>query len=681
VKKLLLSRAALTLLAPGFVLCLVLLGSFPGGGATDAFAKSKKSAEIQVGFVTNLTGTSPFNFQNVFLNVVAVRLNPKPNPNKPNQKPPTEGDKSWVTIPVPSGIGTSASSRPGDLQIDMLAGQSQAQLFNTFGTKVNTYQTIEVILDAVNPGMIVPVCPGAGAFEGCIAYPLALSNPGQSLTFTASVPTVKSQTTQLLIQLTLDIVTQPTVSGGFYTVNVIPSAAAPATYFANLTGTVGGTTGSNTPKKVRKMTVSAELLGTGTVIATSLVNSANGNYSLSLPAASDALGTAYDLFASGGAGTYEAERVPAVFPGANPQTGPDFPNVTTGQPLGTISGTVVDNCTGAKIVGATVQLLIPPDSNSGADCSATPGDCVTVATGNTDNTGHFPLPGTASTPAPFANVPLNNQYTMEVSAPGYDPQFVTAEATAASKGGKCGPTGSQTACSLSMTTAYLVGKVILGANPPSGSNTLIEVFAEDTGTNKLESALPMPLTIRGPSNSASFVLNVPSQAGNFDLFASAIDLYQGAADPYPGHTIGVISNVAPQQTCQPSIASPFTLSPMNCTGHGSITGAVTTPFDSGTSVLLEKPDPSNTSNLVQLMSTLVGPLPPAPSPGNAYSFCVPPEDSYLLQRLEQGAPVGGPTPVGAMPVPAATASPCPSTCSNGDNTCPGVCANAAQNPL
>ena len=53
---------------------------------------------------------------------------------------------------------------------------------------------------------------------------------------------------------------------------------------------------------------------------------------------------------------------------------------------------------------------------------------MSVATANTDNTGVFPMPGSATIPAAFANVPVlpkgSARYAMEVTAPGYDPLFV-----------------------------------------------------------------------------------------------------------------------------------------------------------------------------------------------------------------------------------------------------------------
>jgi len=115
--------------------------------------------------------------------------------------------------------------------------------------------------------------------------------------------------------------------------------------------------------------------------------------------------------------------------------------------------------------------------------------------------------------------------------------------------------------------------------------------------------------------------------------------------------------------------------------------------DTGTSVEVEKVDPSN-SMPVQILGTSPALFSSNPPMNNAYTLCVPP-DSYLLQRFELppstpgASPSSTPTPVGApqairVPAPASTSSPCPSTCSNSDLTgfpCPGICAAKNANPL
>jgi hypothetical protein len=103
---------------------------------------------------------------------------------------------------------------------------------------------------------------------------------------------------------------------------------------------------------------------------------------------------------------------------------------------------------------------------------------------------------------------------------------------------------------------------------------------------------------------------------------------------------------------------------MDCAGHGSITGSVVNPHSATTVELLK--------NNVALTSVAGGVPSPAPSPDNTYLFCAPP-DTYNVQRVEQGTPVGTPTAVGTMATPIATSTPCPSTCFTGANSCPGIC--------
>src|ERR1019366_718233 len=133
--------------------------------------------------------------------------------------------------------------------------------------------------------------------------------------------------------------------------------------------------------KVRKLAVTAEAIGTNTPIATAPVistgcpNQEKECYTLILPAAggpaAPGFGTLYDLAVAGGTDTYAAERLLPLYPRQTITVSPAF-QVTGSQTLGNIPGTISDNCVkNTAIVGATLQLLIPPDSNSTADCFPT----------------------------------------------------------------------------------------------------------------------------------------------------------------------------------------------------------------------------------------------------------------------------------------------------------------------
>jgi hypothetical protein len=701
VKKLALSWAALSLIPPLVILSFLMFGSVLHSYRRTSLAASSStpqpgptSANVQVGFVTTITGQPPSGLQNIFLNVTAVRLNPKPRPGAKNQGIPAEGDLNWRAIPVPAGVGIGINGKPGDLQIDMIAGQGRFQPFNTSRLRPDHYSSVEVVLDTKVPGSIVPVCSsGGGAIEGCVAYPMALQNPGNQISFVSSsqIVTAKNTLTQLPLQLNMQIISKPSGPGEPYVVSVTtaPAPGNASQFLAHVSGSVGPAASNATVKNtIRHLQVSAEVAGTNTIVGTSIVNLA-GQYSFFLPAAAD-LGTLYDFFVSGGQATYEAARgVPSsagglVFPGQSYTL--NFNNAIGNQNVGTIGGQITDICTNKPISGATLEILQPPDGSS-ADCATSPSQCVSVGFANTDNGGRYPLPGTFQQPAYFNNVPIGapTNYTVQISASGYDNTIVQAQASGATSGthsGVCdGSNVDAPSCDFALTTSYIAGSVALTGAPPPSDSTDVQVLAEQSGTNNLVAALAVPLLFQTGESTMNFSLNVPSKIASFDLFASAADLYLGEPNPYPGHTIITQSAVPAAPTaCATSTVAPFS-EPMDCTGHASIAGTAINP-DSGTTVELSK-------GAVQLMQAAVGPATPAPSVGNTYSFCAPPDPNYFLQRLEQGSPVGTSAVVGVMPtpmpvtaIPTATNSPCPTTCFNvGNATCPGLCGTTIQPPL
>ncbi|HEY6420063.1 MAG TPA: hypothetical protein VIX59_13755 [Candidatus Binataceae bacterium] len=642
--------------------------------ATPALAAK---GSVEVGFIA----VPPQGFQNALVNVISVRLNPKTTA--------VESDTRWVTIPVPSLVGTGSSGKPGDLQFDLNLIQSVPQLFNTATVKPNHYMLVEVILDNQRPGTLVPVCSSAGPLEGCVNYPMVLQSPGTPLTIAIPVPVTKNKLTQVIITLNVAITNggAPSVTGGAYTVTVTPTVAVQSNLLATVTGSTHGASGGKPKKNVLGLSVTAETMGTNTIIASAPVS--GGIYTLALPAAGD-IGTLYDVYVSGSGVSYMADRLPALLPGS--MTNVSF-DVAKQVKLGSIQGKIADACTGLPLQGATLQLLVPPAENSSADCTATDtaAQCVSVATATTDNNGNYPLPGTAVSPAQFNNVPIGPTFTMQISAPGYDTVLTPVTASGNTKqGGKCTAGNPTPDCDFALTTSYIVGTLNLNQNPPPGTNVMFQVFAENTGTNTIQSALPTPITIRPSTNTANFTLNVPTK-GTFDLFASAIDLFQGATDPYPGHTIVVKANVTPQKVCPaPTMPTETLVGTMDCVGHGSIAlGSVSNP-NSGTTVQLSK-------NGVDLMSAPVIPLPPAPSPNNTFSFCTPADD-YDVLRFQAAFPTPGVSPVEPLPPtavgtpqavtiiapdpePSAKPSPCPTTCSFTGGTCPGVCKNTVPDPL
>jgi hypothetical protein len=687
------------------VICVLIAGAVP--------ARAAAKARVVVGFV----GSPPPGFQNVLLNVQAVRINPKNNPS------PTGG--GWQRIPTPPGIG--GQSQNAELQIDLNATQNIPQLFNTVGVKPNTYRTAELLLDPNNPGVLIPNCPQSPPrLEGCINYPISL-NGGNLISVNDSgsnglVAPGKGQLGVLMLQLQVMVNQAPTTPGGPFSVTITLNTVPPNSVQGIVTGMVNVNhgTGGSSGIKVRALGVTAEAIGTNTAIATSGVKSggncpktAVGCFTLALPAAGginasvNGFGTLYDLAVAGGGDTYAAQRLPPLYPGQTLNA--DFTgttnSLTENQTLGNITGQVIDGCaTGGKtgVVGATLELLIPPANNSGANCMTNPEQCVTVATANTNNTGGFPLPGALLVPAEFNNVPVlpkSAPYVMKVTAPGYDDLLVLTKPSSQGKnsGGTCSTDLGKTftKCNLMMNRGTITGTIPI-TPPLPGQTTLVQVFAEDATTNNVKSALPMPVSISGSNpGTVNFTLNVPTAnpaqtSRTFDLFATTIDLYQGLTDPYQGHTVAVLSGVQIPNTTACTTAT-ATFPPdqiIDCIGHGSITGQVANA-NLGTSVVLSKQN-------VQLNSSIVENQAPLPNSSNNYSFCIP-ADTYDVQRFQlpepspNMTPLAMPTPLPDGPLTSVTIPPaplaggarptptpaikCPTTCSNPDGSCPGICNN------
>ena len=709
------------------VVCVLLAAAGP--------ARASKNAQVEIGFV-GVPPKSPTGipaFQNVLLNVQNVRINPNPNAGP--------GSAQWQNIPVPPGIGNASQS--SELQVDLNASQNVPLLFNTANVRSGTYKLAELRLDPNNPGTLIPNCPqstpiGHNSSDGCINYPIQLSS-GLIIDTSGSgilVTVGSGQIASLVLQVTMQIVQAPTTPGGAYTVNVT-IAPLPNSVLGTVTGSVKVTGSSNTTQsgvKLRKLAVTAEAIGSGIPIATARIK--NGNYTLLLPAASGAappgFGSLYDIAVAGGGDTYAAARLPPLYPNTS-QTA-NF-SIVTNKTIGNITGTVSDGCQAAKpIVGATLQLLIPPDNISNPPenfCLTAPDQCVVVAIANTDNSGNFPLPGMITTPAEFDNVPdrgTGNPYTLEVSAPGYQTQYLQAlpGVKGNKAGGTCAPIGSSTfaPCGITLQTAYLSGSIPI-VPPPPGQTTLVQVFAEDHDTNNVEGVLDMPISVTNNNPGlVSYTLNVPptppdtAPSDTFDLFATTIDLYQGSVDPYQGHNIVAISNVAAPGTACDTGSVPTPSDAIECVGHGSVIGSVANP-NLGTSVVLEKLDPDGPSgdNAVQITSSMVQNQQPNTSPSNNYAFCAP-ADTYQLEEYQLPTPepsvtpsaaptpspvagsitsvtippppvVGSPSPTPGTPSPTPTggttptATPsagitCPTTCSNPNGTCPGICNTVVQ---
>jgi len=674
-----------------------------GGGGPGTPSVAATPASVAVAFVAQPPAG---NFAQILLNISGVRINPIAGAGV--------SAPGWVNIAVPSAAGTGNGQNPGEVQIDLLHTQTAATFFNTGGAPPGTYQTVQVLVDDVNPGTIVPACASAGSGnEGCAAYPMKFAQIQQAVLLTLGTPMTltANQTAPLVVSLAVEIMSPPTSTGEPYLVNVIPSEVNAGTFLAQVTGNINNT-GISTSIRVQPQTVFAEFSGTNTIVETVPVK-AKGTYTLELPAAPE--GTSYDVYVAGGEGTYSALQGLIVKPGLG-ITGENMASVRT-KP-GTFTGVVADFCTGIGIPGAQVELLAPPATPSpsalptatpigSSFCFDHPNQCVVVASATADQAGNYPLPGNRKIPMGFDEVPSGQRdLALRVTASGYTSVISTGLANM-DQSASCSASTSTSQCSFSLMTGYITGQVNLTTDPPPGSAFFTQVLAENSGTNELVSALSLPLEFKNGQTSLPFTLNVPidPQVTSYDLFALAIDPFDRGPDPYSGHDIPVLSNIpAPGVCCPSGVAGPCTSSaptptpvataaflPMNCVGHGSIAGIVQNP-DSGTSVEVEKLAPNG--SLVQIVGTspaLFSSLPPS---NNSYTMCVPP-DTYQLQRFEVAAstPAATPSPTpaavgAAQPItvlaPASVSSPCPSSCSNSplaDFPCPGICGATNASPL
>jgi hypothetical protein len=703
------------LLAP----VLLILGLALSGGNQPATAAAPAAGKGTVAIAFEGTFANPQNlttFQRIALNVVSVRLNPSTDPDV------SEFDSRWVTIPVPAGVGrntgviqistgnnfggsTNTSSNNSvaigtansEIQIDLKAITGFAQIFNAANVNSQTYNQAELILDSATPGNIVPLCASAlPAGEGCIVYPAKLIQNATTPTPAPGTNTIRTTISGgLIIPKGTDVVTPlvlaidpgiqapPSASVGqailinpvIAAIPINPPSTTPPFLNPDL-GTVQGlitttASGGFSNSKSKVETITAEISGTNNIIeAVTLPSSCNGKktctFFLYLPAGPT--GTNYDLVASSKGTSYAVRSNVPVSVGVltNIST---TPMAIVTRPAVTLSGKVSDPCTGFPIQAATLNLLVP-DPLVVASCttaagSLPPAGCVMAATGSSDEAGKFPLPGNGFNEAPFTMVPLpatKTSYELTTTAAGYDRTIFEVEPSGSAL--KCDIQNAKTtACNFTMSRGTLSGTVSLSS---AGTTPLsVLVFAEDTLTNNIENV--SLVTIPANVTNVPFSMNVPDNenvgaggtvVSDFDLFASAQDLFNGSPQVNSGHTIAVLSGVpapAPPTGTTCAIAANNDLSGMTCVGHGSVSGQVGNP-EFGDTVVLSKEN-------VDIESVPV--VPPGQLAAGGYTICAPADPMpYTLTHEPEGGStsVTLPTPV-VGPSPGAT--PCPSICDAG----------------
>jgi len=611
-----------------------------GGGPTPV----PTLGSVEIGFVaspssTATPGPGPL-FQAINLNIISVRLNPS------TSAAVADTDPNWVVITAPPGTGATSTS---ELSVNLADFQNNAQVFNTGQITGQTYNQIEIIVDPNFPGTIIPSCT-TGAQQGCVSYPLKFTG-STNLRTSSAFTVVPNSLNPLIISIDTSTLTPPSVPGGNYTMNPTIKVTSNA-FLATIAGTVTGSAATGEA-------ITAELTGTNKVIATAPIP-VGGNYKLLVPAATN--GTVYDLFV-GSTGTtlstFDATSGVSVTRGV---TSAENFSVTSGPGAAVVAGAVLN---GAKlpIAAATVNLLLP---STGSTCAT---GCVVVASTTSDSAGNYA----------FGTVPVALNYFVQAQATGFN--TVSQQLTVSGTTGVCSAGPNSANCSFLLGNNQITGTVSVDPSPAPGTNTVVLVIAEEHGTGNL---VGLGQAVVLPTGTASFSFEVPSNIASFDLIASAQDTYLGVGTPFPGHTLGVASDVPPSTT--PNVALT-----VECKGSGSINGTAISP-DAGTHVrLFQTTVPGGA--LVQLMDTPVGQV--GTSSATQYSFCVPPGNNYLVQRFEETSataiPVGTATPISVAtpppapivsPTPGPTASPTPCPlCQNVPGQCPGNCLGTEAAPL
>jgi hypothetical protein len=618
---------SVVLIGPLLVIGALMLAGPLGCGSSSSPTALPTLGSVEVGLVDSPSKA----FQAISLNLVQVRLNPS------TDSAVADTDPNWEAISAPPASG------PGELSVNLLDLQNSAMIFNTGSIASQVYNQIELVVDATLPGVVIPSCASSTSppLEGCVNYNVSFSG-STNIRFNAAPVGGVSVGPNVLTPIILDVnpgpVVAPAAPGGNYTLTPTITLVTPGVYLTAVAGVVQNGTVSNT--------VNAELTGTNAVVATAPVES-DGSYTIQLPAAPSP-GTTYDLFVSGSGLTYDVASDLTVVRGSKALT-QDFAVASVGTLA--VAGQVIDARSKGALVGATANLLVPEATSD--DCTKSLTGCVVVATATTDNTGSYAF----SAPTPPTGAP----YYVQASTVGTN--TVTQLVTVSSGLTVC-PAGPNPAnCSFLMPNVQLKGTIAIDPAPAAGTNTVVTIMAEQTGTNNLVGLTQVTVS----SGSQSFSMEVPATGtpNNFvDLIASANDTYNGLGTQFPGHQIAVAADV------DPATASP-TLT-VNCLGHGTIAGVATSP-DLFTHVRLFQ------DNVILMDSTVGQTLYPT-----EYSFCTPP-NTYTVQRFEEvgnvANPVGPPQQVIVQtPEPTVTSTPCP-LCTNEEGACPGNCSATGANPL
>ena len=690
-----------TLLAPVLlILALLFVASAPPEAANAPSGKGTVEVGFTASFNTvNGAGDVPQSYQRILLNVIGVRLNPSAQPTV------AEDDPKWQIIGAPAGVGganplgaitvgqnfggafgpngsaVAIGQGRSEVQIDLQRLQDQAVILNSGLIPGQTYHHIELVLDPLNPANLVPLCAGGSRGEGCITYPTTLLNASNTIQVATPVTFNLAKKAIVPLVLTIDpgIQAPPITSTDSIVINpVVTVVPQSASGFNQALGLVSGTIKSPGQKEL----VTAELAGTAHIVASvtaqPIGNGTTASFSLNLPAPLNGITPLlYDLYASArGRSTELAADVPVV---AGQQSVPltFSPKKVINQSL---AGKIADLCDGSGIQGATLVLLRAiPTISPAPDCTKNPAvGCVAIASASTDETGSYPFPGNTSATPPFEQIPVGTDYTLKISAPGYN--STTLQVKTDNGVLRCPASGfPNNACNANLERGEIDATVALPS--PTGAALNVLLVAEESGTNQIRNVAMATI----PSGATSTLKPVPiivpdneaasDPVASFDVFGQVQDLFGTPLNAAPqkatGHSIAVTAASVVPGSPKCGTAPPATLTGFSCVGHGSISGSVT-GADANTVVVLA-------SKTTQLMQTSVAPN--GSINAGQFSFCAPADAaaSYTLQHFERRpdgtlSPAFPPTALGLnLPIPFATPTPCQSICNPGApfpaNTC------------
>ena len=490
-------------------------------------------------------------------------------------------------------------------------------------------------------------------------------------------------------------------------------------FSAVITDTVNGATA--------KTMVNAELAGTSTIVASAPVSNVNGvfRYTMVLPAPvqdGTALPALYDMFTTTAGRTQDPHAAVPVFAGIHngPQPGSDpFAFTIAPRTTRTLAGAVVDACNGQGIPGATLELYAPATlvgtqdctvSGAPAPCTNTCGQfvnnlsgsdispgCVIVGTTSTQNTGAYPIPGSATQVSTFSVIPppaSGTEYAVVASASGYNSEILglgNINSALQCPGSTFTKSNGQNPCNFSLQHGMLDVTTDIDTNtgalvPTSPLNLIVNVEEHGTFNGVAVGAVTIPAG--QSSNAVPVAINVPINpptpgapastptpvftggAATYDLFASVQDLFGASPQKVSGHRIAVASNVAAPAECGTASA---TVSGLACVGHGSIAGTILNP-DLNSLVVVSKTDASTGDDVV-LSSSHV----PLVATNPNFAICEP-ADTYTVAHNEEvprSTPIAGASTSVTLATPIIINSPLVTTTPT-PVPCQGICSDFSQ---